>query len=495
LNRGLIIALTLTAALSLSGCVDRQAQQQAKNTQKIVTDPTQVVAVQPVVPQTIAETLEITGEVATGQDTQVGAKQSGKLVAVYVKDGDPVGAGQIIALQDATTQQGQLQQALATLSSAAAQLSQAISNAKFGPSKSAAAVRQAQAQLKSAQANLAKVRAGARKEERIQTDWAVKQAKTNLDIAQKDVERKQDLYNQGAIPKTQLEQAQNAYMAALTQYNSALQNQAMQNAGARPEDIAVAEEAVRSAQQQVAQARAQQDLDVLYKDQVQAAQAAVNSARAQVDVARQAVADTQIKAPYAGRIAGKPAQPGEVVGPGSVVARIIGGSGLYFEGEVPESEITRIRTGSPVSISISAVPGRTFSGSVAAINPLASNVGRLYTVRIGFNAVSSLVKPGMFATGSVTLRTIPNAVMVPATAVVEVQGKQVVWVMNGDRAVKANPVETGLRKQDEIQIVSGLAPGERVVIRGQEGLNEKSKVRVEERTTARADHSAGTVGG
>lgn len=495
MNRWLIIALTLTAALSLSGCVDRQAQKQAKATQKIVSDPTQVVTVKTVQPQTISETLEITGEVATGQDTEIGAKQSGKLVAVYVKDGDPVTAGQLIASQDSTVPQAQLQQALATLSTSSSQLSQAISNAKIGPSKTAAAVRQAQAQLKSAQANLAKIRAGARKEERIQTEWAVKQAKTSLDIAQKDVDRKQDLYNQGAIPKTQLEQAQNAYMAALTQYNTALQNQAIQNEGARPEDIAVAEEAVRSAQQQVAQAKAQQDLDVLYKDQVDAAQASVRSARAQVDVAKQAVADTQIKAPYAGRIAGKPAQPGEIVGPGSTVARIIGGSGLYFEGEVPESEITRVKTGSPVAIQISAIPNQTFSGVVAAVNPLATNVGRLFTVRISFNAVSPSIKPGMFASGSITLRTIPGAIMVPATAVVEHQNQQVVWIMSGDSAVKMVQVETGLRKQDEIQIVSGLVAGDRVVVQGQEDLNDKSKVRIEERTTAAVANAGGSLGG
>lgn len=495
MNRWIYFAFTLTAALALTGCVDRQAQQQAKVTQKIITDPTQVVTVESVMPQAVSETLEITGELATGQDTQVGAKQSSKLVAVYVKDGDPVSAGQLIAVQDSAVQQAQLQQAMASMSTASAQLSQAISNAKIGPAKTAAAVRQAQAQLKSAEANLKKVRAGARKEERIQQDWAVKQAKTALDIAQKDVDRKQDLYNQGAIPKTQLEQAQNAYMAALTSYNSALQNQAMQNEGARPEDISVAEEAVRSAQQQVAQARAQQDLDVLYGDQIRAARASVQSAQAQVEVARQAIADTQIRAPYAGRIAGKPAQPGEVAGPGSVVARIIGGSGLYFEGEVPESEITRVRSGSPVSIAITAIPGRTFSGRVAAINPLASTVGRLYTVRIAFNAISPEIKPGMFARGAITLRTIPDAVMVPSTAVVEYRGQTIVWVMNGEAAVKSIPVQTGIRKQDSIQILSGLAPGEKVIVKGQQNLNDKSKVRVEARTTAGAAKPGGSLGG
>jgi HlyD family secretion protein len=494
-NRWSILALSLTAALMLGGCVDRQAQQQAKATQKIVSDPTQVIVVRSVVPQTVPETLEITGEVTTGQDADVGAKQSGKLVAVYVKDGEIVTGGQVIARQDTTVQQAELRQALAGQSSASAQLSQAVANARIGPSKSAAAVAQAEAQLRSAQATLTKVRAGARKQERVQMDWTVKQAKTNMDVAQKDVERKQTLFEQGAIPKNQLEQAQNAYMSALTQYNAALQNQAMQNEGARPEDVSVAQQAVSSAQEQVRQAKAQQKLDVLYNDQVNAAQAAVQSARASVDVARQAIADAEIRAPFSGRIAGKPAQPGQIVGPGTTIARVVGSSGAYFEGQVPETEITKVKTGSPVTVTINALPGKSFSGHVAAINPVGSDVGRLFNVRVSFDTISAEVSPGMFARGSITLRTIPSAIMVPATSVVQNSGRQVVFVMNGADAVKPLPVTTGLRVGDEIQITTGLAPGEKVVIRGQENLNEKSKVRVEDKKATAQSSVSGTVGG
>jgi HlyD family secretion protein len=495
-NRRLSIALTLTTALVLSGCVDRQAQDQAKATQKIISDPTQVIAVMPVAPESISETLEITGEITTGADSEVGAKLSGKLLSVSVKDGDPVVAGQLIAIQDASVQQAQVRQALAGLASANSQLSQALSNARVGPSKSSAAVAQAQSQLKSAEANLKKVRAGARKQERVQMEWTVKQAKTNMDVAEKDVQRKQTLFDQGAIPKNQLEAAQNAYMSALTQYNAALQNQAMQNEGARPEDISVAEQAVQTAREQVQQAKAQQRLDVLYMDQVRSAQAAVQSAQAQVDVARQGLTDTQIRAPFSGRISGKPAQSGQIVGPGSVIARIIGGSGAYFEGDVPESQINSVRPGSPVAITVTAIPGKVFTGKVAAISPLGSDVGRLFSVRITFNAVTPEIKPGMFARGAITLNVISDAIMVPSTAVVPYKDDQAVWVLNGKDGVKALPVKTGLRQGDKLQITDGLTAGEKVVVRGQEALNDKSKVRVEERkTTAEKASTSKTLGG
>jgi len=478
-NRKISTALVLTLALVLGGCVDRQAEKQAKATQAIVSDPTQVISVAPIVPTSLSDTLEITGQVTTSEDASVGAKQSAKLVAVYVKDGDPVTAGQIIALQDTSTLNDQLRQAIAALESANSQLSQAISNAKVGPSKSVAAVAQAQAQVNSALAALDKVKNGARKQERIQMDWTVKQTKTNLDIAQRDVDRKQALFDQGAIPKTELEQAQNAFVLAQMQYTEAVQNQSLQNEGARPEDLAVAQEAVRSAREQLQQAKDQQKLDVLYTDQVDAARSAVRSAQAQVDLAKQAISDCQIRAPFAGRISGRPAQPGDIAGPSSTVARVIGTGGNYFDGDVPENEVTRVRTGSPVTISLSAIPGKSFQGHIAAINPLGSETGRLFSARISFDDLSPEIKPGMFARGLITVRVIQNAVVIPATAVVTFEDHPTVFVLTGAAQVKPVAVSTGLRKDDTVQITEGLTPGEKIVVKGQENLNAKSKVRVD----------------
>src|SRR5579862_4140232 len=144
----------------MCGCVDRQAQKQAQATQKIISDPVQVISVATVVPTSVPETLEITGQVTATQDASVGAKETGKLVAVFVKDGDAVTAGQLIATQDTTGLQDQLRQAIAGVATANSQLSQAVANARIGPAKSRAAVGQAQSQVDSAIANLEKVKNG-----------------------------------------------------------------------------------------------------------------------------------------------------------------------------------------------------------------------------------------------------------------------------------------------------------------------------------------------
>lgn len=496
MNRNLLtLVAALAAAFALTGCnVDRNAQKQAAETQKLISDPTVPVQVASVTTGPISDDLEISGEVTTGLETTIGAKLSGKLTAVFVRDGDSVSTGQVIATQDTSVQNAQLRQALAGLSSANSQLSQAIANARYGPLKSAAAVRAAQAQVKSAQANYNKVKSGARSEERLQVEAQVKAAKANLDTAQKDLERKQTLVEEGAIPRAQLDQAQNAYAAALSQYNSALQSQAIQQNGARPEDLAVAAQGIASAQEALRQARSQQDLDVLLQDQVRSAQAAVQSARAQVDVAQQAISDSQIRAPFAGRISGKPAQAGQIAGPGTTIATIIGVGGNYFEGEVPESEITKVQLGRPVAVKISALGSQTFAGHVAAISPQGSDVGRLFNARISLDTNNGMIKPGMFATGLITLNAVSNAVVIPASAVVTYRDQQGVWVLDGKDKVKFLAVKTGIRKGDTLQITSGLAPGEKLVIKGQESLNDKSKVKLDDKNPVANGAAATSTG-
>src|SRR5436190_770093 len=96
-------------ALSLVGCVDRTKQAQAKKTQELVMNPIRPVTVQPVQFKTVSQSLNVTGEVTTSQDTNLGAKRSGRLTSVLVKDGDPVKAGQLIATLDNSDIQSQLQ--------------------------------------------------------------------------------------------------------------------------------------------------------------------------------------------------------------------------------------------------------------------------------------------------------------------------------------------------------------------------------------------------
>lgn len=472
-----LICTAVGAGLLLGGCVNRAAQQQAKRTEDILADTTKPVMVTAAVNRPLVERLEITGEIATAADVRVAAKTPGKLVAVYVADGDKVSAGQILARQDTSSQEISLRQAQAQVTAMQASLSQAIANARIAPSRTAAAVASAEAQLRSAKAQRDKVRSGARPEERRQADAQLDAARSNLETARKELERQRSLYDSGATSRQRLEQAENAFRAAEASYESANQQVQMMKSWAREEDIRSAEEAVKQAEAAVRSAKANRELDVLLLDQVQAAKAQIESARAQLKQVMQSIDDASIKAPISGTIYGVPAQAGQSVGGGEPVARIVGTGGVYFEGEVPETTLSNIRVGNAVGVTLEAIPGKTFRGRVAAISPAANSVGRLFTVKVVLDGAPLDLKPGMFGAASVEIRQIAQATVVPAGAVVRRAGQDMVFVVEGN-VVKKRLVTTGIKSDGQIQ-VSGVNPGEQVVTTGQTEVDEGSKVRVD----------------
>lgn len=479
------------AGLSLAGCVDRQAQQQAKTTAAIVTNPVQTVSVEPARETTLSRTLEVTGQVTTSQDYEIGAKTSGKIVSVNVNDGDHVRAGQVLATQDTTPLAAQVNQAQAqvltadaTLAQAQSQLTQAIRNATINPYRSSYSVASARASLKAAQQNYKKMVSGARPQERRQAEANVNSAKANLDMQKKQLDRIKTLVQQGALAGSQLDQQLAAYESALAAYQNSEQALNMVQQGNRQEDIDSAREQVNQAQEALRTAQASKELDPLYQDQVNAAKAAVASAKAQISsansqvvIAQQAIADSVIRAPFDGQVSGKPIQVGTIAGPGTTIVRIVGTKGIYFEGNVPSDFINQIVVGQPVGVQIDALGAKSYPAKVAAVSPLASSVGRLFNVRIQFAGAPSEVRPGMFARGVIRLETVRNATVVPAEAVVSQGDRNYVFLADGKKA-KRTPVELGLRQDSVIQ-VKNLAVGAQVIVQGQDRLSDGSEIMVQ----------------
>lgn len=465
------------------GCVNREAQKQAKRTEALVSDPTVPVSVAKVGTQEMVETFEITGAMTTSEDSVIGAKIGGRLVQVMVRDGDSVKAGQVIAQQETTDQATRVRQQRALVDAARAQLEQARTEAKVGPSRSSAAVRASEARLKQAEAALEKLRRGAREEERVQADWAVENAKKNLEVAKAALDRARRLFEDGAIAKSEVERAENVHMSALAAYNGAIESRRIIENGARAEDIASAEQQVAAAREQLNSDRAAQRLDSQYQDRVRAAEANLRSAQEALVLAQQSLSDATIRAPYAGRISGQPTQVGTYVGPGSPVARLVDTGGIYFEGDVPERRVAEMQAGRKVTVTIEALD-RALSGTVATVNPVGSDVGRLFKVRIQLEGDTSGIRPGMFGRGAVELRRVPDAVVIPAIAIVG-QGKEKrVFVVEGKK-VKEVVVTTGLTDDGLVQ-VQGLEPGQEVVISGQSKLADGMGIEIKKESSAKA---------
>jgi RND family efflux transporter MFP subunit len=480
---GLIAGVSV---LALTGCVDRSGQEQAKKVAEIVTDQTTAVMVKPVSSVDAPKTLELTGSVVTDDDVQVSVKSPGRLVAVYVKEGAMVSAGQVIAVQEGQEAQARLSQAMANVRSANAALSQAQRDARVTPERSTAAVKASEARVRQAKAALAKAQNGSRSEEKAQAKANVDRAKSDLELARKNLERSKRLEAEGAISKAQLEVDQNRFDNAQAGYTSAVEQYNLILEVTRPEDIEQLREQVRQAEEQLNLDRANKKLDPAAQDRVDAARAQVSAAQDAVSLARIAVDDLKVIAPMSGKISGQPLQPGTVVSPGVPVARLVGTNGIFFEAEVPEKDIADVAPGMAVDASVDALGDVALSGTVVSVSPSASDLGRLFKVRVSINEAAGKVKPGMFVRGTLKLGTLSDVFVVPNTAV-QRDGQNIsVFIamretVDGESMMVARKkTVTVIRTEADVAIVDGLENGEQLITSGQSTLFDGAPIRIDD---------------
>lgn len=471
-------ALALLLATLAFGCADREAQQNAKAQAEMLSDTTIPVTVVRPERRDVTETLEVSGSLDTLDFVQVGARVGGRLVSVSVREGSRVRAGQVIAQVETTDLRLQVEQARAALQQALARRSEAELQLAMTPEQTEAAVRQAEAQLGSAKARLDLLRAGARTQEKGQAKARVDQSKAQLDKAKADLDRVRRLYEQEAVAKADLDAAQAAYDQALAGYQQAVEAYDLLVEGTRPEEIRQAEQAVRQAEEALRSARANKAMDGVRRRQLEQAEAAVTQARAALRLAEAGLADAAVVAPFDGYVSGKPAQVGQVVVPGTPIATIVGLEGVYFDAQVSETDIVRVREGQRVTITVDAMKDRQFQGTVIALNPVGSELGRMFSVRVGISDPERLLRPGMFARGEIVLDVLSDSLVLPAEAILREGKKTYVWIRKGPDGVEKIEVQVE-ETSDSIVRVTGISEDDEVVLDGKEKLLPESKIRVE----------------
>lgn len=190
---------------------------------------------------------------------------------------------------------------------------------------------------------------------------------------------------------------------------------------------------------------------------------ALMAARARVARARKALSDTVVKAPFEGLVAERLVSIGDFVTPGTRVAVVVRVDPLRVELTVPEQFVSVVGVGRPVSLQVDAYPGRTFNGQVRYVSPALSASTRALVVEAVVANPAGELKPGFFATARIEQATATPALLVPAKAVQATSGTQRVFVAKGDRA-EERIVTTGQTLDDLVEIVSGLAKGEPVIL-------------------------------
>lgn len=184
-----------------------------------------------------------------------------------------------------------------------------------------------------------------------------------------------------------------------------------------------------------------------------------------------------ILAPFEGVAGLRQVSPGAYVKAGQDIARLEGIGTLKLDFRVPELYLGRIRTDQQLQVRVDAFPGEAFSGAIYAIEPAVDEQTRTVLLRARVPNPDVRLKPGMFARVSLVLGMRENALVVPEQALVPRGNDNYVFRIVDGKAALAR-VELGARRPGEVEIISGLAAGDRIVVDGQLKLKPGVPVKV-----------------
>jgi membrane fusion protein (multidrug efflux system) len=203
---------------------------------------------------------------------------------------------------------------------------------------------------------------------------------------------------------------------------------------------------------------------------------ALQAARARVTLARKAVADAVVRAPFTGLVGQRMVSTGDYVTRGAKVVEVVRITPLRIELTVPEQFVSEVAVSQRVSFSVDAYPGRVFEGKVRYVSPALRAEQRALTVEAVVSNENGELKPGMFATALVQQARKVPAILVPAAAVQVVAGSSRVFVVSGDH-VEERVVTTGQQIESLVEITNGLKNGERVATENVNRLVDGVKVK------------------
>lgn len=213
------------------------------------------------------------------------------------------------------------------------------------------------------------------------------------------------------------------------------------------------------------------------------ARAQVSRAKAALETARIRLGYTDVTADWSGTdlervVAESFVGEGDTVSAGSPLVSIVDldpVTGVIF---VTESDYGRLETGQHADLTTDAFPGRVFSGKISRIAPVFREATRQARVELTVDNPDNTLKPGMFIRVSLVLASVPDAVIVPESALSTRNGKTGVFLIrDGEGIVTWTEVTPGIRNRDQVQVF-GLSTGGRVVTLGQQMLDNGSPITI-----------------
>ena len=414
------------------------------------------------------------GTVQPESSVNVSPKTSGILKELLVKEGDFVKPGQIVAYMDNSNLQGQLLQSTGNLAAAQANLDKVIVGNRSQD------IAQSQAQVDEANAGLQKQIVGNRLQDIAQAQANLNKVQATYRQAAEDLRRNQALQAQGAISQQALSLARSASDSAQAQVEQSQQALNLLNAGSRPEDIAQAKSVLT---------QRQQALDLLNAgsrpEDIAQAQAQVMAAQGTVAIAQRNIDDTVIRAPFAGIVARKYADPGAFVTPttaGSAVTSATSSSILALAStneivaQVAEASIAQIRVGQVAMIKVDAYAGKTFEGKVTqvATQSLVQQNVTSFEVKVAVADSKKLLHQGMNVAIDFQAGELNQVLIVPTASIVQQNAVQGVFVAKTGSDSVFTPIVVGTTINDKTEVKSGLTGNEQVLLSFPPGTRKAS---------------------
>ncbi len=309
-----------------------------------------------------------------------------------------------------------------------------------------AEVKAAEAALAVARAKLDDLKAGTRPEEIEKARQSVLEAEQSAAYEKADFDRIAQLVETGALPGEDLEKARVKRTAAEAKLNAARQQFEMLEAGFTRTAIAVQ-------------------------------QAAVKEAEAKLDLAKARLNECVMAAPFAGTITRVLVRQGDMAIMKAPLLQMANLESLVVRCAVPEGQSGAVKQGMQAEVRLDALPGATLPAEVVRVYPELDPRMRTRTIEISVKDNANLA-PGMFGRVRLILESVDEAVTIPVQAVlVTPTGARVAFVAADGKAVQRK-VETGIEESGRVQILSGLKPGENVIIAGQEKLKDGAEIRL-----------------
>jgi membrane fusion protein, multidrug efflux system len=211
---------------------------------------------------------------------------------------------------------------------------------------------------------------------------------------------------------------------------------------------------------------------------LQNAQAAVDNATAQLQIARDRVGYTILKADGAGTVTARGAEPGEVVQAGQMIVRVARQGGLDAVFDVPAQVLRAAPTGSQISVRLADDPTVATTGQVREVAPQADPVTRTFEVKVALNDPPPTMRLGATVIGSVTMKSAP-AIEIPASALTQFNREPAVWIVDPkNHTVSLRNIELARHDPEAVVVAQGLDTGDIVVTAGVQALHPGEKVRL-----------------